>query len=670
MIFRTMRKRLRAVFAATMVTLVTTGAASAERLTPRIVNGTLSFEYPTTGALLFGESPDQATEHCSGTLIGCSTFVTAAHCVCDASGAACQSGAAAPDPAEWLVFFQHAGFFEVASIAIEPAYDFPERDVAIVRLAEPVRGISPTPLATVEPALGTDGTIVGFGQTEGGEGDYGLKHRGSVVTAECGGDLPPGLVCWDFLNPQGPPGSNSNTCNGDSGGPLFVDEAGTATLAGLTSGGDASDCLPTDHSYDTSVADHLAYIQAQGGADLANTSCSAETLSQVGDAVTDVVGFTQRLDAGKPQQVHSFDVPADRPELRVALNATEVPGADVDLYVRFGAAPTTTEYDCRAYGANQWGHCAFANPAAGTWYVLVKRYSGASTYQVTATIFAGEGEEPPPPPPADVQTKAQRKCLVSIAKAAAKVASAQAQDAETCVRAFARNKASKLGRDSQPRTAEACLENDVSGDVARALAKTLKRDAARCQRSPEQVPDFAYRGAGPANGGARGQTTALAEDLFGTELDATLELVATAPGSATCQEAVAESAGGVHAQGMKLAATALADALAGTRSSNPAASPVALEEALLEAFAGGQHPGLARARADLERRIGKGCAHTEVGIAELFPGVCADAAGIGDLATCAERTALCRTCLAQNAIMGLALTCDLFDDGVPNLTCE
>jgi hypothetical protein len=102
----------------------------------------------------------------------------------------------------------------------------------------------------------------------------------------------------------------------------------------------------------------------------------------------------------------------------------------------------------------------------------------------------------------------------------------------------------------------------------------------------------------------------------------------------------------------------------------PVASSAELEEALLEAFAGGQQRDLVRARDDLRRKVQHACAAIEIPIATLFPGVCAGAAGIAELAECADRAALCRTCKAQNAISGLALDCDLFDDAVPNLTCS
>ncbi|WP_074901722.1 S8 family peptidase [Microbulbifer thermotolerans] len=51
---------------------------------------------------------------------------------------------------------------------------------------------------------------------------------------------------------------------------------------------------------------------------------------------------------------------------------------DADLYVRYGAQPTTSNYDCRPY---RWGNsesCSFNNPSAGTWYISIRGYNSYS----------------------------------------------------------------------------------------------------------------------------------------------------------------------------------------------------------------------------------------------------------------------------------------------------
>ncbi len=220
---------------------------------PRIVNGTLTAEDPSTGALLSPGNPASGGLLCSGTLIGCETFLTAAHCVCDTIGLGCQ-GVNAPDPSDYVVFLQHAGFFSVASISVHPDFDFPVADVAVLKLATPVTGVAPAPINVArDPAAGTTGTIVGFGRTAGAF-DYGIKRRGVVELAPCtDGISGTTSVCWDFLDPIGLPGEDSNTCNGDSGGPLFVDYGCGSTVAGITSGGTSATCDATDHSYDANV---------------------------------------------------------------------------------------------------------------------------------------------------------------------------------------------------------------------------------------------------------------------------------------------------------------------------------------------------------------------------------------------------------------------------------
>lgn len=60
---------------------------------------------------------------------------------------------------------------------------------------------------------------------------------------------------------------------------------------------------------------------------------------------------------------------------------------DADLYVRRGATPTTSSYDCRPY---KWGNeevCTFNVPQSGTWYIGIRGYNASSgvTLRIEAT---------------------------------------------------------------------------------------------------------------------------------------------------------------------------------------------------------------------------------------------------------------------------------------------
>lgn len=368
---------MRAAVAAAIVLTAAAAPAANISVQPRIVNGLYTSDFPTTGQLLSGNDPTKASSWCSGTMIGCSTFLTAAHCVEDDS-----------NPANYKVFLQHAGIFSVTSITSHPNYNFPVADVAVLKLGDSVTGIAPTPINTTgSPAFGTTGTIVGFGRSGGNNDDYGLKRYGSITTASCSliGESNTTSVCWEFADPVGAAGTDSNTCNADSGGPLFVDFGAGDVVAGITSGGGSADCLAYDGSYDANVYNYRTWIQQQAGNDILNSSCGS--MPQVGEVGADVAGVQGTLSSGSPQAVHSFQVGQGTSELRIAMNSIDDGSADFDLYVRYGSAPTTSTYDCKADGSNHLGYCEFASPTAGTWYALVRRFSGSGKYQVTTTTF-------------------------------------------------------------------------------------------------------------------------------------------------------------------------------------------------------------------------------------------------------------------------------------------
>ena len=364
-------------------------AAAADTGGPRIVNGINSHDFPTTGALMYNLSggainENNANSWCTGTLIGCETFLTAAHCVEDDQTAA-----------NYWVFLQHAGVRTVTSVTSHPSYTsggFPEFDIAVLKLGAPVNGIAPTAInESSSPPAGTAGQIVGFGQTDGSAGDYGIKRAGDVITADCAGVIGglgnTELVCWQFTNPVGPPGDDSNTCNGDSGGPLFVDLGSGEVVAGVTSGGNNGTCLATDDSYDSNVFTYRSFVNGELGSD-STSSCGG--LPPVGDPTVTVIGFDGNLSGGNADDSLSVNVTGTPSELRITLKGEDNGSLNVDFFVKEGTGAGPGDFDCNSDGSANVGECIFASPSAGEWSVFVERAGGSGEYQVTASIFGGD----------------------------------------------------------------------------------------------------------------------------------------------------------------------------------------------------------------------------------------------------------------------------------------
>lgn len=622
-------------------------------ISARIVNGILTDSYPTTGALVGPADPDSAALVCTGTMIGCRTFLTAAHCVCDFTGAGCPS--AELDASDYLVFLQHAGFFPLERVTVHPDYDFPDHDLAIVRLAEPVTGIRPTPLPNATPSEGTPGTLVGFGRSGGSADDFGLKRRTRIETTACPSDLMAPLhLCWEFVAPIGDAGEVGNTCNGDSGGPLFVDLGLGPVLGGVTSGGTTPDCLPPDQSWDTNVHHFVDYVRDQAGVDLDSDSCGA--LSQVGDAGTIVDGFSGRLSAAKTQAWHAFEVPIGTAELRVTLNASERPGADFDLVVRATGGAALEGSECSATGSGQWAACLFSEPASGPWELLVERVAGQGEYQATATSF-----EPglPPPDARSPQNSKQQRCVKAQAKLGRKAAAGEVRNARACVQDAARGKTDKLGSTSQTRTAQACLTNDVRNRVAKVAQKAARKDEKMCSEEP---PDFGYAGADVLVSAPVEAIEALIADLFGVDLDAALVSESVDAAGAACQYEVVRRVGAVYDAAVRTALAESKSALAGE-----VGTADELASAIGSGLFGDSRGKIGKARSKLISRTRKRC--EGAALTALFPGSCAPVTEVDAFAQCAAERTLCHQCLAEELARSIDLDCDQLDDASANASC-
>ncbi|WP_308364743.1 MULTISPECIES: S8 family peptidase [unclassified Microbulbifer] len=74
-------------------------------------------------------------------------------------------------------------------------------------------------------------------------------------------------------------------------------------------------------------------------------------------------------------QHFTLDVSSGMSSLDVQMSGGS---GDADLYVRFGAQPTTGSYDCRPYRNGNNESCSLSSPSAGTWYISIHGYSAYS----------------------------------------------------------------------------------------------------------------------------------------------------------------------------------------------------------------------------------------------------------------------------------------------------
>ena len=85
---------------------------------------------------------------------------------------------------------------------------------------------------------------------------------------------------------------------------------------------------------------------------------------------------------------YKLDVPAGATNLTFNISGGT---GDADLYVKAGAAPTDSVYDCRPFKAGNTETCSFATPVAGTYYVALKAFSAFSGVTIVGDYTVGGG---------------------------------------------------------------------------------------------------------------------------------------------------------------------------------------------------------------------------------------------------------------------------------------
>ena len=105
-------------------------------------------------------------------------------------------------------------------------------------------------------------------------------------------------------------------------------------------------------------------------------------------ALTKGVPVTGQSAALNGYLYYKLDVPAGATNLTFNISGGT---GDADLYVKAGAAPTDSVYDCRPFKAGNTETCSFATPVAGTYYVALKAFSAFSGVTIVGDYTVGGG---------------------------------------------------------------------------------------------------------------------------------------------------------------------------------------------------------------------------------------------------------------------------------------
>lgn len=124
----------------------------------------------------------------------------------------------------------------------------------------------------------------------------------------------------------------------------------------------------------------LSFASACGGGDAATGPGSDGATLTSGTPVSGIAGTEDS------QKFYRVTVPTGATRLLITTSGGT---GDVDLYVRFGSAPTSTAVDCSSEGGDNTESCEITNPAAGQWHILLMGFEAFSGLTLTATVTGG-----------------------------------------------------------------------------------------------------------------------------------------------------------------------------------------------------------------------------------------------------------------------------------------
>lgn len=153
--------------------------------------------------------------------------------------------------------------------------------------------------------------------------------------------------------------------------------------------GSSSTLSNPSHAYGSagSYTVTLTVTDNDGATDSHSASVSVtEPTGGGGNVLTNGVSVSS-LGASTGQELNfTMDVPSGASDLVFAISGGS---GDADVYVRYGAAPTTSTYDYRPYKTGNNETVTATTATAGTWYVMIRAYSTFSGVSLVGSYTAG-----------------------------------------------------------------------------------------------------------------------------------------------------------------------------------------------------------------------------------------------------------------------------------------
>lgn len=246
------------------------------------------FDHPFVGLIVFYNGNGEFIGRCSGSLLDPYNFLTAGHCVVGAVTARVyfQQDAGVNfdpetqiDPVTGYPEFCADGTLGVTCATSDELhnYGFPQplpnrHDVALVVLDQAIRlseyGQLPgtgalDELATQRGNQDTIFTVSGYGlsyKNQPHSGKPNLSFRERLMAESKLVDLRSAINDGFNIQTQGNGRARGGTCNGDSGGPMFLGGPSSNLIVAVTSFGLNLLCRGTDFSYRVDQADVLAWL--------------------------------------------------------------------------------------------------------------------------------------------------------------------------------------------------------------------------------------------------------------------------------------------------------------------------------------------------------------------------------------------------------------------------